>query len=169
MAKSVYRGNLPKPDRRGDVRPEIAGKRCTVGNVRDSTETQMLHRLNTLRDVFRNQSKYYGTDGWSDWLLPYAQEYARTGRVIVQHDLSDETDLIRRAVFRSGDELVEVKGTMRELDAWDAITLVEAIRSVGLPAESAQQDAVDTGLQFLQRTVDEQFQRAIARSLCRDR
>ena len=56
VTKTTYRGGLPKPDRRGDMRPEISGVRFKVGNVKQATETQMLHRMNTLKDVFKKQA-----------------------------------------------------------------------------------------------------------------
>ncbi len=47
MAKS-YRGRLPKPDKNGDVRPEVGGKRITVGNIRDVSTGEMERRLDAI-------------------------------------------------------------------------------------------------------------------------
>ena len=52
----AYRGQkLPKPTERGDVRPEIGGKRFTVGNVRVDSEGEMLRRRAQLWDILDRQ------------------------------------------------------------------------------------------------------------------
>ncbi len=84
MAKRTYKGKLPDATKRGDVRPEVAGERFTVGNTRHDTNTQMQHRLDTLRDVFEAQAERFKIDYWAEWLLPYAKEYGKTGKVIVK-------------------------------------------------------------------------------------
>lgn len=138
---ATYRGKLPKPTSRGDVRPEIAGKRFTVGNIRDTTQTQMLTRLNTLRDVFVAQSQMFKIDHWDKWLIPFAQEFGRSGVIM----------------FRVHQSAEKIPGLlMRD------VTAFEMLRSLGLPVETQDNAVLDTGVGRWQRVFDEQIQNAIA-------
>ena len=76
MAKS-YRCKLPKPDKNGDVRPEVGGKRITVGNIRDVSTGEMERRLDAIRDLFDRQCQHHSIDGWSGWLTPYAKKIGK--------------------------------------------------------------------------------------------
>ena len=141
---TTYRGKLPKPTSRGDVRPEIAGVRFTVGNVADTTETQLRHRLDTLRDVFARQAEHLQIDYWAKWILPYAQEFGRTGRVRYQlHEMVKE--------------YVEL--------AAGCANAFEMLCYFGLPVETEDHEVLDTGVRFLQRKIDGQIQHAIAKAV----
>ena len=48
----TYRGKLPKPDKRGYVRPEIGDNRFTVGNVRSDSQGEMERRRDAVADPF---------------------------------------------------------------------------------------------------------------------
>lgn len=50
-----YRSQIPKPDRNGDVRPRIGGRRFTVGNVRTNSLGEMERRMNSLKEFFDAQ------------------------------------------------------------------------------------------------------------------
>ncbi|GEM_PF-476939 len=80
MSKS-YRGGLPRPDKNGDVRPEVGRKRFTVGNVRSVSNGEMIRRLNSVRDFFDRQCEFHKIDYWSAFLLPYAKKIAAGERL----------------------------------------------------------------------------------------
>lgn len=88
MVGKSYRGKLSKPDRNGDVRPEVGGKRFTVGNVRSVSTGEMERRLNAIRDLFDRQCDYHKIDYWSAFLLPFAKKIA-TGERLTLH-VSDQ-------------------------------------------------------------------------------
>lgn len=136
----VYRGKLPTPNRRGDVRSYVKEHKFTVGNIKDTTETQMRHRLNTLRDVFERQAQYYEIDYWAAWVVPYAKQYARTGEVRFS-----ATEMARKV----------------EGHAAEDVTIFETLRSFGLTVKTDDHQVLDTGLKSIQRMVDERIQRAI--------
>ena len=142
--KKTYRGKLPKPTKRGDVRPEIAGRRFTVGNVTDTTETQMVYRLNTLRDVHDRQAERFQIEHWAKWLVPYAQEFGRTGKVKFQ-------------VPEAAKKIVGL--------ACENVSIFEMLRTFGLPVETEDHETLDTGVKFLQRFIDQQIQTAIAKAV----
>ncbi|APZ95724.1 hypothetical protein [Fuerstiella marisgermanici] len=81
MRKS-YRGALPKPDKRGYVRPKIGDKRFTVGNVRHVGDAEMERRHDALRDLFDRQCECHNLDHWSAAILPYAEKIAKGDRLI---------------------------------------------------------------------------------------
>jgi hypothetical protein len=142
--RAIYRGKLPKPTSRGDVRPEIAGKRFTVGNVNDTTQTQMMIRLNTLRDVFEAQVKMFQIDHWDKWLIPFAQEYGRTGVI----------------VYRVHPSASKIPGL-----AIEGVTAFEMLKSLGLPVETPDDTTLDTGASRLQRMFDQQITLAIGNAV----
>jgi hypothetical protein len=142
--RATYRGKLPKPTGRGDVRPEVAGKRFTVGNINDTTQSQMMARLNTLRDVFEAQAKMFKIDHWDKWLIPFAQEFGRTGVV----------------VFRVHPAASKIPGL-----AIEGVSAFEMLKSLGLPVETPDNSALDTGASRLQRMFDQQIQTAIANAV----
>ncbi len=64
MAKS-NRGKLPKPDKNRDVRPEVGGKRITVGNIRNVSTGEMERHLDAVRDLFDRQCQHQASiTGW---------------------------------------------------------------------------------------------------------
>ena len=62
-----YRSKLPKPDRNGDVRPRIGGRRFTVGNVRTTSQGELERRMNSLKEFFDAQCDALGIDFWANW------------------------------------------------------------------------------------------------------
>lgn len=90
MAKA-YRGKLPKPDKNGDVRPEVGGKRITVGNIRDVSTGEMERRLDAIRDLFDRQCQHHNIDHWSGWLIPYAKKIGKGQRL--SHHVSNHARL----------------------------------------------------------------------------
>lgn len=79
---NAYRGDLPKPTTRGDVRPEVGGKRFTVGNVHRHPQGLMRRRLDRLRDLFDQQCQQHGIDFWAGWILPFAYKIAKGESVV---------------------------------------------------------------------------------------
>jgi hypothetical protein len=45
MPTRSYKGSLPQPDSRGYYRPEIGGKRFTIGRERDTSKGEAERRL----------------------------------------------------------------------------------------------------------------------------
>ncbi|MEM1224058.1 MAG: hypothetical protein AAGJ40_00070 [Planctomycetota bacterium] len=80
--KRTYRGSLPKPDRRGYVRPEVGDQRFTVGNVRDVSQGEMTRRLTAVKDLFEQQCARHEIDVWISTLVPYAKKLARGERLV---------------------------------------------------------------------------------------
>ncbi len=52
MAKTYRGSKLPKPDPRGYYRPEVRGRRFTLGHVRHLSQGEAQRRLDALRDLF---------------------------------------------------------------------------------------------------------------------
>ena len=137
MVKTTYKGKLPKATKRGDVRPRVGGYKFTVGNVRNTTQSQMEFRLNLIREI------YDRTSHWPEWLLPYLNEFARTGKIAFQPPCDRHDGA-----------------------AQDAINLraYELLRSYGFPLETQDKDlaSLDRGADYFQKLIDTTVQRAIA-------
>lgn len=82
MKTKTYRGGLPKPDVRGDWRPEVGGRRFKVGNRFKDSEGEALRRLNAIRDLFDLQCERYETDRWESWLLGFAKRLSQGDRSV---------------------------------------------------------------------------------------
>ncbi len=76
MKKRTNRGRLPKPNKKGYVRPEVGGKRFCVGNIKDVGTAEMERRLADVRNLFERQCQYHQTDHWSGPVLPFAKKLA---------------------------------------------------------------------------------------------
>lgn len=143
-AKRTYRGKLPKPTARGDVRPEIGNKRFTVGNVRDTTESEMQRRLQLLRDIFEKQCDHHAIDHWAGWLVPYAKMVA-----------SGEPVRYETSEFSKSDA-----GSASE----DALML-DKMRQIGVPFVVNDEATIHIGEKFLKQVIDKQVKDAVDKVL----
>lgn len=137
-ARKTYRAKLPKANSRGDVRPYVGDKKFTVGNVRDTTQAQMEHRLGLIRDLYDN----YLISHWPEWIIPYIHEFGRTGKIVWCPPASSDDE------------------------AGDAINLrhFENLRAFGLPVQPEEQDysKLENGALYFQRLIDTKLQAAVA-------
>jgi len=101
----------------------------------------MMTRLNTLRDVFEAQVKMFKKDHWDEWLIPFAQEFGRTGVI----------------VFRAHPAASKIPGL-----AMEGVSAFEMLKSLGLPVETPDKSTLDMGASRLQGMFDQQIQTAIA-------
>lgn len=77
----TYRGKLPKPDKRGYVRPEIGDKRFTVGNVRSDSQGEMERRRDAVADLFDLQCQQSGEGRWVEPYRGFAKKLERGQRL----------------------------------------------------------------------------------------
>ncbi|WP_417737786.1 hypothetical protein [Rosistilla oblonga] len=77
----TYRGKLPKPDKRGYVRPEIGDKRFTVGNVRNDSQGEMERRRDAVAGLFELQCKQTGKGLWAEPFHGFAKKLASGQRL----------------------------------------------------------------------------------------
>ena len=143
MGKS-YRGKLPKPDRNGDVRPEVGGKRFTVGNVRNVSTGEMERRLDAVRDLFDRQSDYHKIDYWSAFLLPFAKKIA-TGERLTLHVSS-------QARHNNGQASEEAQG-------------LQMLRDLGLDVVPDDPAVIASGEMELKSWIDSSVRDAVAKAV----
>lgn len=143
-----YRGGLPKPDNLGRWRPVVgkneAGKaqRFFVGNVRDTTPTQALSRLNVIRDLFDRQCREYRCDTWARSMLPWANRAAK--EIPVRWYGSDYSR-------ENGWEAAEYLGIIHRLQSW------------GFPIQIMDPTVVQSGQDYIREFIQSQVKDAISK------
>ena len=143
-----YRGQLPRPDKHGNVRPRIGGRRFTVGNIRDASEGEMVRRLNALKDFFDAQCEELGIDRWANWCLPWAKKLAQGEKLIFNiSPLSASNDSVG-------------KGYATE----DAFVL-SRLRKLGLVIEANDSEAIARGERQLKNWIDTRITEAVSKAV----
>ena len=103
MPSRAYRGKLPKPNAKGDWRPEVGGRRFTIGNKYQDSEGEALRRLAAIRDLFDQQCERHETDRWEPWLLRFALRLAKGDRTVEwevsQYSKQDADDAAHEAML----------------------------------------------------------------------
>lgn len=139
-----YRGRPPKPDSRGYYRPEVGGKRFTLGNKRDISEGEVARRLDVLRVCFDRQCEFYEITTWDDSILWAVECFASTGR-------------LRTPALKNPDEhpgLAEVLATRHEL-----------YRELGLPVEHSNSASLQFGIQQTNQWVNDLVREEVKKAL----
>lgn len=141
----VYRGSkICKPDARGYIRPQVADKRFTVGNVRDISEGEARRRVDALKELFDRQSAYFETDKWTDWLLPYAEQIARGQQLTF-----NVSDYARQNVGQAAEE---ADGLQR-------------FKDIGLPFTADDPVTIRNGERQIQQWINDRVKLAVEKAL----
>ena len=141
-----YRSKLPKPDRNGDVRPRIGGRRFTVGNVRTISQGEMERRMNSLKEFFDAQCDAIGIDFWANWTLPFAKQIEKGQKLVYE---------VRPAAL-SDDEYGRA-------NAVEDAEVFSRLRQLGLDIAASDEDAIARGERQLKVWLDAKIDEAVAR------
>ncbi len=79
--RKTYRGKLPDPDNRNYVRPEIGGKRFTVGHIERDSQGEMKRRRDAIADLFELQCQQTGEGRWVEPFHGFAKKLASGQRL----------------------------------------------------------------------------------------
>jgi len=139
-----YRSKLPKPDRNGDVRPRIGGRRFTVGNVRTTSQGEMERRMNSLKEFFDAQCDALGIDFWANWTLPFAKQIERGERVTYKVRRPSKMDDTYGRGFASEDA-----------------TVLSRLRTMGVEVEVDDEGAITRGENQLTKMLDERVTKLV--------
>ena len=155
--------NLPKPDKRGRVRPHVgvrsdgAKARIEVGNIHSDGQAEMQRRLTLIRSLYEGQCRKMGehqrregipeTAWWSNWTLQVAKRIGK-GKPI--------TETFIAAMFSSEEEpesftSPNIAGAMAQLRSW------------GIPVEGGQ--LYEVGLRINQQQIEEMIAKAVQNQL----
>ena len=141
-----YQSKLPDPDKNGDVRPRIGGKRFTVGNVRTESIGEMQRRRDALKELYDRQCESLGITTWANWLLPFAKQIERGEKLTyVVRQLSQNEDAVGRG-FASEDA-----------------TVVSRLRNLGLEVQINDEKAIKRGEQQLVDWLDKRITQSVTR------
>lgn len=142
--KRAYRGDLPKPDKNGDVRPEVGAKRITVGNVRHVSNGEMERRLDAIRDLFDRQCDYHRINYWSAWMLPFAKKIGKGHRLTLH-----VSDYARK---NSGQASEEAQG-------------LQMLRDLGLDIVPEDPAVIASGEMELKTLIDSSVREAVTKAV----
>ena len=142
--RKSYRGRLPKPYSRGYYRPEVGGKRFTVGNKRDVSEREVLRRVNALRELFERQCELDQIDSWAVWVLPWSKRIAAGGEL--RFEVSDDA-----------------KANVGQ--ATEEFRLVALLRDIGVKTQSDDPDTIGNGERQIKQWLDERINTAVTQAV----
>lgn len=147
-----YRGNLPKPDQFGNVRPRVGGRKFTVGNIRDTSNGEMERRTNALKDFFEAQCEARGIDYWANCYLKWARKIERGETLVFDVSPLSKTDDEVGQGFASEDAAI-----------------LSTLRKLGLEIASDDPKAIERGEHRLRTWLDANITRAVQVAVKKER
>ena len=139
-----YRCSVPKPDKQGRVRAVVGGTRFQIGNVRDTTQSEVSKRLEAIRDLYDRQCSELGIDFWANWTLPWAHKLAQ-GTPAKAHF----TDYAKANPGQAAEEL----------------SLIYKLQSWGCPVQIVEPETQQTGEGFLRKQIEDEVTKAVRRTM----
>ncbi|MBB02247.1 MAG: hypothetical protein CMJ47_06345 [Planctomyces sp.] len=140
----TYRTKICKPDKRGYYRPEVGGKRFTVGHKTDISEGEAQRRRDALALLYDRQRQIHGLEKWANWVLPYASKLAKGEQIVFE--VSD------RARMDSG-------------QASEEALMLERLREVGLAIAPTDPETIAQGERQLREWIDQRVRAAVSQTI----
>ncbi len=140
----TYRTKICKPDPKGYYRPEVGGKRFTVGHKSDISEGEAQRRRDALQVFFDQQHKQHGLDLWANWALPFALQIAQGKKPVLE--------VSERARKEAG-------------QASEEVLMLDRLRSLGVDVEVTDPKTIMVGEQELRRFIEDEVRRAVEKAL----
>ncbi|MGO9114029.1 MAG: hypothetical protein ACLP9L_32845 [Thermoguttaceae bacterium] len=153
MASKANYHDLPAPDERGRIRPVVGvdsqGKkvRFTIGSVRDTTQADMIRRLDAIRTLYERQCALERCAYWSAW-KPWADRMARGVPVTVS-----ASEVALHLSGQGAEELAAV----RLLQSW------------GLPVIVDDPQLPSVALSSIRQMMEDQVKKAVAETVAQQK
>ena len=141
---ATYRVKICKPDNRGYYRPQIGDIRFTVGHKNDISEGEAQRRRDALQMLYDRQQQLHGMGKWASWVLPYAKQIEKTGKVVF--------------------EVSESAKSNAGLASEEAL-LLQRLRSVGLTISPTDPEVIAQGERQLRQWIDERVRAAVEKTV----
>jgi hypothetical protein len=140
----TYRTRICKPDVKGYYRPEVGGKRFSIGHKSAISEGEAQRRRDALQQLFDRQNAIHGKGTWAEWVLPYAKQLSEGKRIVVE-----VSEYARTNPGQASEEAL----------------MLEQLKSFGLAVSATDPQVITTGERWIQERIQDEVRRAVEKAI----